>query len=414
MQRTFIMKLVCCVLLAACAASEQPLAPEPPVAQQAPTAAPIQTQTAESSPAAATAAPSVTPLPYGKRLREVWPVAENRQSAITALLYSSIAPSDNEYRSRINVFWRTDLNDLNNRQKIAEITTDRGLDVSIFGQLSPDATHITYLKPIGDGLGDLHIIRSDGSNDQRVVTRIASTGGMCHRSFVWSLDGQQLAFVENPIQDELYGNQISVYDLRANSIIGSIKVGWAFLVGWQTPQNVLAITSSGQGQPRVLDTIDPISKERQAVATLPAQGFYCSNPAPDRQRILLDLDTGSYVFNINTKAFQKMNASASAAVWNPDSATVLNIGYNTQGNGRISKMTQDPLSAQSVLLADNAPSPWQGLLSASPDGRYLAVCEGRKIEPKGTLYRTMLYNIPDDQWTTLVDNDRCIKVLGWQ
>jgi hypothetical protein len=69
---------------------------------------------------------------------------------------------------------------------------------------------------------------------------------------------------------------------------------------------------------------------------------------------------------------------------------------------------EEPLPLQQTAPFPN-PDHQVRIEGTSPDGRYVALCEGGETGP----LQLLLYDIPRDQWQVVLEGPECAQVLGW-
>jgi hypothetical protein len=401
------------ILLAGCGVTNTQLAELPATATVPATAtAPALATVTAPAPTVAPTATSSAP-----RLPDRWPTPAAGPAASGYLYYSAIEQIAGDPPTRSNSFWRVPLDNLAHPEKIIELD-NRPISFPNAGQLAPNGTYIAYAwKTFMAGPPDLRVMRTDGSEDRLVQSGIGNGFSRCNAKFAWSPDGTRLAFIDYGSDEpfEPFDNALVIYAPETDSRLPPLPdLGWSRIIAWEDNQHLLLLIAESYQQPRTIERIDVTSGTRTVLSTLPAiEGVFCMRASPDQRYAQLSLDSGGYLFDLDTGQTTQVDISVVYSLWSADSRLLLEFPYKQSAAPRLLPLDQVEQLAQPLPLQQTAPFPdpthQVRIEGTSPDGRYVALCEGGETGP----LRLLLYDIPRDQWQVVLEGPRCVKVLGW-
>ena len=388
-------------------------APAPGAGTPLPTIPPSQLGT-PAPPATSTPAPTLAPVQVGPLLREVWPQPATATAPTAYLIYSELTTPTDTSQPATTVFWQVDVRNTNKRQKLVDFPNGAFSPLPFFGQVSPDGAWIAYLRGIGEGTA-LHIVRLEGGDDYLIIEGLGQSGMRCEHQFAWSPDGTRLAFVKDGRQGQEFDDEFYVYDLDTNNPAKSVaQVGWADLIGWYDQTHLLGITSMDYKNPQRFEMIDVKTGKREILAEFPSrEAIFCEELSPDRQRVLLSLNSGAYIFDLTTRQFTKLDIAPRQTIWGADSETLLEIPGRSDIPTRLIKSDQTTQIINLMSIPSSNSSSSFSVEGASSDGMYLVICESRQESSKRFTLRTLLYDIANNSWQILTGGGRCANVLGW-
>ncbi len=397
------------ILLAGCGVTNTQLAELPATATVPATAtAPAPTGTPSAAP------PATSSMP---RLQDHWPTPATGPAAAGYLYYSAIERIAGDPPIRSNSFWRVPLDDLAHPAKIIEMD-NRPVSDANAGQLAPNGTYIAYAwRMFTSDTPDLRVMRSDGSADRLVQSGIGNGFSRCNAKFAWSPDSTRLAFIDYG-PDSPSGPQddtLVIYEPETDSRLPPLPdLGWSRIIAWEDNQHLLLLIAESYQQPRTIEQIDLTSGTRTVLSTLPAiEGVFCVRASPDRRYAQLSLDSGDYLFDLDTGRITRTDIVISDSLWSADSRLLLEFPYKQSAAPRLLPMDQVEQLEEPISLQRTAPFPNPDhqvrIEGTSPDGRYAALCALDETE----LTQLLLYDIPHDQWEIVTEGPECAQVLGW-
>lgn len=348
-----------------------------------------------------------TATPESPSLADQWLAVHDTSMTTTALIYGHINTTDASQPA--NGFWRRSLND---GAQLQQITTFPTWESAFSAHLSADEQWTAYLEGRDRPL-TLHVMDVNGGNDQILSTTIGSHSPGCSPGYVWSYTGTRLAFREpNPAGTEP-GTRLFVYDPTSDAAptqVVSFTTSSKF-VGWQDDENLFMLVLAEYKQPLQLEQIVIATGERRVVTSLPNnETVYCTRPSPDGRYILFGMETETYLFDVTARTFTPIDVAARRAIWAYDAEALLEFDGDYSQITRFVPLTAENTgSAELFAPPDDAPRLF-GILSASPDGRYIVGCDTAN---EGRTNRSLLYDTQQQQWETLVEGGRCIEVIGW-
>ncbi|NJL05539.1 MAG: hypothetical protein HC911_11690, partial [Chloroflexaceae bacterium] len=297
-----------------------------------------------------------------------------------------------------NGFWRMRLDTGGQVQPIATFSRR---DRAFSGHLSADAQWIAYLSGIDKPL-TLHVMDVNGENDRVLSTTIGSHDPGCTPGYVWSYTGTQLAFREpNPLGT--LGTQLSVYDPThdtAPTQVVSYTTSSKF-IGWQDNDHLLILVLAEYKQPLHLEQVAVATGERQVLTTLPRyERVYCARQSPDGRYILFGMETVTYLFDVAARTFTPIDVAARGAIWAHDAQALLEFAGDYSQIIRFVPLNAEHTEVDERFAPPDGADRLFGILSASPDGRYIVGCD---TPDEGRTDRSLLYDTQQQQWETLAE-----------
>lgn len=348
-----------------------------------------------------------TPTPEPLSLATQWLAAHDTPIATTGLIYGSINAIDDSQPA--HGFWYMNLD---RSDQLQQVTTFPTWEDAFSGHLSANEQWIAYLEG-GDRPFTLHLMDVNGENDRVLSTSIGSHSPGCSPRYVWSSAGSRLAFREPYSSGAESGTDLFVYDpatdaepMRVARFATSSK-----FVGWQDDDYLLILVLAEYKQPLQLEQVAIATGERRIVASLPTnQTVYCARPSPDGQYILFGMETETYLFDVAAQTFTSIEVAARRAIWAYDGQVILEFAGDDSHLTRLVPRDTAGITIAESFAPPDGTSRLFGILSASPDGRYIVGCD---TADEGRHDRSLLYDTQQQEWETLAEGSHCIEVIGW-
>jgi hypothetical protein len=343
---------------------------------------------------------TLTPEVQRRLLREVWPQAPTSAPLATYLLYSRTITATDATQRTTNVFVQVDLRDLSKQQTFMNVSGEN----PFLGQISPRYDWLVYRTDRPNEKVALHIARLDGSDDHMVSEGLLAPAADLYE-FAWSSDGRlALNKYRDPKQG---GNEFYVYNVDDNLMSRKVFEGERLqLIGWQDVTHILALSYKDTIH---IELINVDTGSSEPLIDLPVQKFVNSIIlSPDKEKLFLNIDSNAYLFDMSSRQLTVITVSDQHPVWSVDSNSLL--GFTNQSAGGIQLTSIQKNTTVTLDLIPSPPSPTSfNIESASPDGKYLVICESQPALKS----RTLLYDIASDRLQALVEGQYCVNIFGW-
>ena len=351
-------------------------------------------------PAQSTSEATSTPEAKRLLLREVWPQGSVGLPLATYLLYSQTITTSDATQRTTNVFVQVDVRDLSKKKTFM----NAGGENPFLGQVSPRYDWLVYRTDRPNEKVALHIARPDGSDDHMVSEGLLAPAADLYE-FAWSSDGR-LAFNKygDPKQG---GNEFYVYNVDDSLMSRKVFEGERLqLIGWQDVMRILALSYEDTIH---IELINVDTGSSEPLIDLPVQKFVNTIIlSPDKEKLFLNIDGNAYLFDMSSRQLTTITVSDQHPVWSGDSNSLL--GFTNQSAGGIQLTSIQKNTIITLDLIPSSPSPTSfSIESASPDGKYLVICESQPALKS----RTLLYDIASDRLQTLAEGQYCVHVFGW-
>ena len=381
------------------------------------------------------ATPTLPPFPYplppeepapvrrpstDPALRTVWPQLAEK-GAQTGLIYvetSVDAASGRETRT----FWQFN-SDNGQRHALWDIPPEQeGIPTgSITAKLSADAEWIGY--QIGYDIYNLYVARRDGG-DSRLVAKGLSVGDArgFHR-FFWAPQGAALALHRywregnGQVLGQDYGQEVLLYDAQLNQPPRLlVRTGNMHLLGWSDDDHILAFIKASPAAPLQLVRIN--SSDATQEVLLP--DVLLAGPAelsPNRQYVLLSTTTtAALLIDINQRTARSLDGveAPTQTVWSGTGESLLEVQRSATQKTFFVPLDHPAQAVPVNLEPDGGTRGRLAVSGASPDGEQVILCE-LQLDRGGQVleFRTLLYDIKQDQWQTLHAGTACLDIVGW-
>jgi len=339
-------------------------------------------------------------------LAAIWRNANQGGAEATALLYSAVNITNGSTPPM--AFWRLPLGASSTAQQVMAVGSDSFTTVP--GNLSPDSFWLAYM--VGrDAPFTLRVARVDGSDNRMVSQQIGLHDGTCIHTFAWSATGDQLAFVEPWEEADEFGQALFVYHPHmADTPREVVRLAGARLVGWDHENRLLVLVATAYQHPLELVAFDMDTGTSEVLIQMPTnETAFCTRMSPNRERVLIQLGDHDYLYDATTQQLTAVDVTTLTALWSSDSTAVLEFSGDEDRATRVVPFDGLHLETAVDLAPTNEPGHLFGILSASPDGRYLVVCD----TADGQIHRSLLYTIDTQQWQPITQGSACIAVAGW-
>ncbi len=341
---------------------------------------------------------TLSPEVQRRLLREVWPQAPTGAPLATYLLYSQIITATDATQRTTNVFVQIDLRDVSKKQTFI----NAGGEFPFLGQISPRYDWLVYRIDRPNEKVALHVARLDESDDHMVSEgRLPPAADLYE--FTWSHD-ERLAFNKYNKQG---GDEFYVYNVDDGLIPRKVFEGERLqLIGWQDATHILALSYKDTIH---IESIHVDTGSNEPLIDLPVQKFVNALIlSPNKETLFLNLDGNAYVFDISSRQLTAITVSDQHPVWSGDSNFLLGLANQSAGEIQVTSMQKNTIIT--LDLIPSLPSPTSlSIESASPDGKYLVICESTPALKS----RTLLYDIANDRLQTIEEGRYCVNVFGW-
>lgn len=411
MVRLFFLSVMILLLSGCVATTAQEIQSTVPPTVQAHATEPAVPPTTGATPMATSVAPTATSsadtVASAERaaFADAWQHANQGEAEATALLYFG----SNGENALPLALWQLSLSESSAPQQAMMVGSERLTPVP--GDVSPDGNWIAYLEG-RDVPFTLRVSRIDGSDSRIVSPQIGlHDSTSCVHKFAWSPTGNTLAFIQHWEEGDEFGKAVFVFDPRTDATAREVsRFPGGMLVGWDNANRFLVLVATAYQQPLDLVAFDVDTGNREVLLQMPTnETAFCTRMAPNHERVLMQLGTQDYLYDVNANQLTAVDISSLTSVWSSDGTSVLEFSGDAARATRLVSL-DGSLPVTTVNLASpDAPDRLFGILSASPDGRYIVICESANERT----HRSLLYTVNTQQWQTIDEGFACLTVAGW-
>jgi Tol biopolymer transport system component len=332
-----------------------------------------------------------------------WLQANQGEAEATALLYfgQNVPEGDTRY-----ALWQMPLEEPGQPQKLADMPNTHRFPAP-GARLSADEQWIAYAAPISDWPLNLHVMRVDGSNNQ-ILTQTGNPSD-CTPKFAWSHTGATL----------VYGGQggliIRSYDAATGVTREVSGPESSIFLGLDAQGRALMTPYPDDDQARNIVAVNLATEEHTMLGAMPSpERLYCRKLSPDGNQLLFNLHRTTYRFDVATRAFTPLDVVVVTSFWSNDASTLLT--FSGDADNRVSVVpitgttdTAGRTTISHVLEPTASPPGLFGVVSTSPDGRWLVGCH---VSDDPDIH-SYLYDVETDTWHLLAEGSQCVNVVGW-